>query len=703
LDYFDGKRFLHYRHNAADTNSIADDRIWEIFEDSQNKLWIGLFSSGLDLFDREHNHFKHYSPSNNTLHSGYISSLLEDKKGNLWIGTAVGITVLQNHTNKFYYYNHSETNTNTLSNDNIICLLEDANGKIWIGTRAGLNVFNPETNSFQRFNVDDGLPDNTILNILQDNENVLWISTPNGISKIIVSDKNGNTQINCTNYNESDGLQGREFNENAALKTSNGELIFGGANGFNIFNPSLIKTDYTIPNVVLTGFQVFNKDVSVDEKQDNNITLSKSITATGALSLKHKENVFSIEFSALNFINNKKSRYLYMLQGFDKNWLPANSNTRKVTYTNLDAGKYIFKVKASNEDGIWNNTPATLTITILPPFWQTTFAYILYVVAIIAILFFARRFIIQKAHARFALAQERKEAQRLHELDMLKILFFTNISHEFKTPLSLILTPLDKLVKNTKEEDKKNQLQLIQRNAKRLLNLVNQLFDFRKMEAQELKLHAEPGDIIQFIKDVSFSFTDMADRKNIGFEYHSSVAELYTVFDHDKIERILFNLLSNAFKFTPQNGKVSINIYAEEKNDESLLGISIKDNGIGIPPENQQKIFERFFQEDMPDNIINQGSGIGLSITKEFVKLHKGNISVESEPDKGSNFIVQIPFKKIIATEQPVVSNENISINKNLSLAGNKINTGKKSVLLLVEDNDDFRFYLKDNLKQYYT
>ncbi|HXO73563.1 MAG TPA: ATP-binding protein, partial [Puia sp.] len=326
------------------------------------------------------------------------------------------------------------------------------------------------------------------------------------------------------------------------------------------------------------------------------------------------------------------------------------ANTRKATFTNLDAGHYVFRVKASDEDGVWSNNEASLSITILPPWWKTPLAYIIYALLTLSLLYFARRLIIQRARTRFALEHERQEARRMHEVDMMKIRFFTNMSHELRTPLSLILAPVEKLLSHARQPEPAKQYQVIHRNARRLLHLVNQLLDFRKLEVNELRLHAQQGDVLQFIRDISFSFIDLAERKNISFHYQAEETSMVTVFDHDKLERILFNLLSNAFKFTPESGSVTVEVQVAQ----GQLQIKIKDTGIGIAPEMQEKIFERFFQTEVPDTILNQGSGIGLAITMEFVKMHKGTLTVESQVDQGSCFTVTLPFTRT-ATLPPII------------------------------------------------
>ncbi|HEY1199857.1 MAG TPA: ATP-binding protein, partial [Niastella sp.] len=513
---------------------------------------------------------------------------------------------------------------------------------------------------------------------------------------------NGNDvlQILFRNYDERDGLQGREFNENAALKTKQGELIFGGANGFNIISPEAIAHNTIVPEVVLTDLRVFDRSPQPGEVINNRVLLKTAISEVKEITLKYHENIFSLEFAALNYSNPEKNQYAYKLEGFNNDWLTTDGSHRTVTYTNLDPGTYTFRVKASNGDGVWNEQGTALVVTILPPFWRTIPAFIIYAILLAAILFAARRLTIQRAHMRFQLAQQKKEAERVHELDLLKLKFFTNVSHEFRTPLSLIMAPVEKMLKQTHEPEQKKQYQLIYRNARRLLALVNQLLDFRKLEMRELRLYPSLGDIVAFVKEVSHSFTDMAGSKHINFNFTTDIADLQISFDPDKLERILFNLLSNAFKFTPEYGNIEVIVSMQSQ----YVSIQVKDSGIGIPAEDQDKIFERFFQHDVPGSILNQGSGIGLAISKEFVRLHQGTISVASEPGKGTCFTVLLPVTGAAVETTASVSEELLvaEVGEGQLEQPEKANR-KRPVILIVDDNEDIRFYLKDNLRRTYT
>lgn len=698
LNRFDGKRFHRYRHDSSNPKSLGDDSVWEIMEDSNHNLWIGTLRGGVDVFDRSRNEFIHYrSGGFNSIHTDYVPALMEDADGNVWVGTGYGLEVLEKETGRFVHYLNDVNDPTTLSHNNVLSILQDSRGMIWVGTHNGLNLFDPGTKTFRVFRVEEGLPHNMILTLLEDKNGDIWMSTPNGLSRLSISGE----AFTFRNYDESDGLQGKAFNENAALKCSTGELVYGGANGFNIFNPTDIRINTVEPIVLFTDFQVFNRSVRIGEEINNNVVLTESISKIPQITLKPTNNVFSIEFAALSFFHPEKSQYKYMLEGFNKEWLTTDASQRRVTFTNLDPGDYTLKVKASNNDGVWNEVPASLKFTILPPFWKSNIAFALYAVFIIGALLLARWIILTKERANHRIQLARQEALRQHELDMMKIRFFTNVSHEFRTPLSLILTPLEKLIEQTPDQEQQSQFQVMHRNAKRLLNMVNQLLDFRKIEVQELRLNTSEGDIVRFLRDLVHSFSDLSERKNIKFSFTSSVPQFETFFDQDKLEKIMFNLLSNAFKFTPENGNVGVELNLKEQDGKLFLEIRVRDTGIGISPDKHERIFERFFQDDLPRSLVNQGSGIGLSITREFVRLHGGSIRVESELGKGSCFIVLLPASEIRRHE--IVRDVDDGADTQGLSAAETIDLARKPVLLLVEDNEDFRSYLAGNLGRHYS
>ena len=706
LSSFDGKKFSHFKHDPQDDKTLADDRVWDILEDRKGNLWIGTLSGGLDRMDRQTGTFTHKRAGEpNGIGSDFISCLIEDRAGNIWIGTSDGIDML-NQNGRFVHYKNKAGQASSLSNNIVYDLMQDSYGFVWAATRDGISRLDPHSGIFRNFDSKDGLTEKATLKILEDQNRNLWLSTANGLFNILVSRK-GKTGFSYAfrKYDAHDGLQGNAFNANAAYKTREGELLFGGANGFNLFKPENIKDDHSVPRIILSDLQLANSPVTIGDKINGHVVLKQSIAVTKELKLRYNENGFTIGFAALNYFNPQKIRYRYMLEGFDHSWQELQNDSRRAIYTNIDPGSYIFRVMSTDASGNWVDNETKLAITIMPPFWRTTLAYILYIIFAGGGLLLIRHRGINKIRREFLVEQERQQAKRLHELDMLKIRFLTNVSHEFRTPLSLIITPLEKLIRQAKMEEKQ-QLQMIQRNGRRLLNLVNQLLDFRKMEEEELKLHPSMGDIISFIRELSNSFSDIAEHNNIRLRFTSDKSNLITHFDHDKIERIVFNLLSNAFKFTPQYGEVSIDLKISPMGSgKTLLLMEIRDTGIGIPLEKQDKIFDRFFQHDVPDSMVNQGSGIGLSITREFVRLHGGEISVESDESSGSTFAVTMFFTE--QQEQKLRPEEkwHLEILPEAEAATGKtdlICKNKKPVVMLVEDNEDFRFYLKDNLKEYY-
>ena len=501
LDCFDGKKFTHYRHNDNIPGSLGDDRVYSIIEDSNYNLWVGTFAGPLNIYNRQTNNFSH---PRYQMRSEYTSVFYEDKQKNLWIGRDNGIDVIEKKSNTVKHYFNDPADHNSLVANDVNAIIQDHNGLMWIGTKEGLSILNAQTGKFINIEEKQGLPSNNIWNVLEDNSGRVWISTGNGLASVKLTQKNGDFSYEIHKYNEADGLQGREFNAYAALKTRDGHLIFGGAHGFNYFDPAAIRSSNIKPQLVFTDFQLFNKSVNVGDTVAGKVVLTKAITESPSLELNHNENDFNIGFAACDYFNPDKITYQYMLEDFDKGWVTSPAISRKATYTNLDAGDYVFKVRAIDPNDSGSVNMISLNIKILPPFWKTGWAYLLYFVAIAGILFYIRHRGILKLKRKFEATQEkleaehklqseREEANRMHELDLMKIKFFTNVSHEFRTPLSLIISPIEALIKNIDKPEQKNQLVMIKRNGRRLLNLVNQLLDFRKMEFKELKLSLKKG------------------------------------------------------------------------------------------------------------------------------------------------------------------------------------------------------------------
>nr|WP_319510073.1 two-component regulator propeller domain-containing protein [uncultured Draconibacterium sp.] len=715
LNRFNGQAFQHYKHNPDNPNSISDNRIWSIFEDSKQNLWVGTLNGGLNLFDRTKNQFIHYtSDAINSVGSDFIMSIIEDSEQNLWLGTSNGLDVLNLNTKRFTHYAANPNLPGQLSDGNANDIHEDVRGLIWVATSQGLNVLNKNQGTFLVFTESDGLANSNIKTIEEDENGNLWIASLKGISKISVQNYSpllpvNELQVHIENFGLQDGLQGNEFNQKAAYRTRSGELIFGGANGFNLFNPENIVSHDPNEKIVLTGFKVFNQDVSVNEPFRKRIILDQSITYSDKISLKHKENVFSLEFAALSYFHPEKNTFQYKLSGFNDEWLQVNKGTNELTFTNLNAGEYKLLIRVSKDNASWLEMQPPLIIEILPPFWETGYAYALYILLIIALLFITWKILTERQRLKFEAEQEHREAERIQQVDTLKTKFFTNISHEFRTPLSLIIAPIEKLIENSKNEEDKKHLVLIQRNARRLMAMVNQLLDFRKMELQKIEVHRDWGEIIGFVREIAASFEDLMQSKNISFSFSGTPNELHTYFDKDKTDKIFTNLFSNACKFTNNGGTISLTTELNTSGEKPLLTIKISDNGIGIEPQQQMQIFNRFYQTDRSATEINQGSGIGLSMVKEYVTLLGGDVNVESQLNAGSTFTVELPVE-IFTDEEIAAKQKRITTDKKIHQQPLSTNTvdipafdKEKKTLAIVEDSADLRFYLKDSFKNKYN
>lgn len=688
--------------NAGKDNAhINHNEIFSLKEDQKGKIWIGTNGGGVNVYDPATKTFLKYvsAPASADERqmpvNDFIRALEEDHEGNIWIGTyGSGIAILNPVTQKFRVYNSKNTG---MAIDRTCSLLEDHNGNMWIATAGdGFYCFNSSQNKFVNYSATDELPDGVVHKMLEDQSGNIWLSTGKGICKFSPASKK------FTHYSTYNGLQNDAFIDGSGLRSSKGLLFFGGSDGFNYIDPTEeVKRNNNIPPVFLTNLKINNSTVLPGEHS----ALKQDIAVAKQIDLDYKQN-FSISYSGVNFTLPQQNKYAYILKPFNKSWNYVGSATTAY-YTNLDPGEYVFIVRACNNDGVWNNTGAQIRIVIHPPLWMTWYAYLLYALMFAGALLLIRYRGIKKLKARLALDQERREAERLHELDMLKIKFLTNLSHEFRTPISLIMAPADKLLAEHKDEQTTGQLAVIKRNARRLLNLVNQLLDFRKLEEEELRLNLGEGEIFSFISDVVDSFHDLSESRGIAFNFNMPTEKLFVRFDHDKIERILFNILSNAFKFTLPGGTVSVDIsqHPASLSDKTVLEFTISDTGIGIDPDKHHLIFSRFYQTaDANIGRINPGSGIGLSITKEFVEMHGGTISVESEPGKGSVFSVLIPVE--IFADNAIASQPSIKMPANekhfLQKTGNSQPSTEMPVLLIVEDNDEFRYYIKDNLKTQY-
>ncbi|RKY98284.1 MAG: hypothetical protein DRQ13_03710, partial [Ignavibacteriae bacterium] len=715
LNKFDSKKkqFVQYRHNPDDPKSISGDAISVVYEDKSGTLWIGTSTGGLNKFDRKKEQFVQYI--HNTDDSSYLSqekiySIYEDSRGVLWIGTyGGGLCRFDREKEQCKHYTNSPEDPNSLSNNNITSMYEDKSGTLWVGTESGLNKFDRKTEQFFCYRETNGLPSDMINGILEDDHGNLWLSTNNGISKLNPAD------TTFVNYNVDDGLQSNEFNQWAYHKTKNGEMLFGGNNGFNIFHPDSIdniKNSY-IPPVYITEFQLLHIPVSVGfNKSINRTILEKSITETEEIELLYDDNIISFEFTVLDFQIPEKNKYAYFMEGFDKYWTYTYADRRFVNYTNLDPGEYTFRVKGSNNDGIWNEEGTSLRIIIAHPWWATWWAYILYGFFIIFLFISARKYDLKRQRLKHQLELEHEHAEKLEEVDQMKSRFFANISHEFRTPLTLILGPSESIIRETTKEEIKKKAGKIKKNANRLLALINQLLDLSKLDAGRLKLETSCSNIVTFVKGVAMSFESVGEQKDILLKIRTTNNKIEVYFDKEKMEKILTNLLSNAFKFTSVGGKITVSVSETDKNS---VTIKIRDTGIGISEEEIPRLFDRFYQVDSSQTREQKGTGIGLSLTKELVELHQGSLKVESKQGKWTEITVTLPLGKEHLLPDEIVEADESPLEKEILVEVEDTLTSlqlekpfpedfdkDKTIILVVEDNTDVREYIKESLEGEY-
>lgn len=654
-----------------------------------------------------------------SISSTNIRSLMEDSYGNIWVGTDNGLNLLlpeeQGKDNpNFIAFRNKAVDKNSLSHNYILPLFQSKNKTIWVGTMGGgLNKIeynsNPDSIKFKSYTTADGLPNNNIKGILEDNLGFLWISTNRGLSKFNQVDET------FTNYDLSDGLQDNEFGELACCLRANGEMVFGGVNGINVFHPNEIITDMTPPKVALTNFQILNEQIAPGEQVDGRIVLKEGINYIEKIKLKYSENSFAISFASLHFSSPENNKFKYMLEGFDNDWIRTDANERFAKYTNLSPGVYTFKVLASNNDGIWTNTPKTIILEIVPPWWRTYLAFAIYGFLFIALIWFFQRYSIIHIRRKNELLMEHFQKEKIEELAQMKLQFFTNISHEFRTPLTLIIGPLDRLIASRAEMTEKQitkNLSVIKGNASVLLKLINQLVDFRKLEQGKMTLNAAHGNIVPFLHNIYSAFKQFADAKSIQYHFSPDNPKIELWFDEYVLERIMYNLLSNAFKFTREGGMIEVKV---EENDSYAI-IHVIDNGTGIPQNMQKHIFERFYHTPFNESNI-ASTGIGLSFVKGLIELHKGSISVTSDDNTGTTFTTKIPKGTLhlnniqisdqphIATIKPIKTTEEYISLKSSSSNEEIIPETKpgRATVLVIEDNLELSDFIKDSLSGSYN
>lgn len=694
----EGKQIRQYLRSSVNLEKDPNQNISRcIYEDTDGRFWASV-TGGVGQFDPV---------------TGKIIYMLADKYPEIKDYTLIyHLYPINDETfaalgdKGIYYYNTKRDSLYIPGTDNpkfeqdikYFGILKDARGLEWFATEDGIRIW--DKTKLYKLTTAEGLPNNEVYSMLEDEKGVIWASTLNGICKVMPIQSNDTLNFSIVNFGISDGLQWGKFYDHSALKAKDGTLYFGGAHGFNYFDPNKIIYNHSKNKPVLTAFRIFNSLIKEEEKYNGKVILSEAINKTKQITLKYNQNFITFEFAGMNYVNPSRTYYKYMLKNFDESWNEISGNeSGKVTYTGLRPGKYNFIVYTANNDKIWGEIPHEITIIITPPFWATSYAIIIYAILTIAIFIYILKLYQRRTQKKILKEKEIYEQEQKIKLDLMKFQFFTNISHEFRTPLTLILTPLETLIKQQSDMVLKKKLNSIYQNAHLLLSLVNQLLDFRKLEIKGENVVFKTGNIIQFIKDIYLQFKELSTTKNIDFTIETSVDYLLINYDHDMMYKIINNLLSNAFKFTPQNGHIQLTVNKADRNDKEHIMIEVSDTGCGIDEKDLPHIFERFYQ--IKDDNAPAGSGIGLHLVKEYARLHNGDITVSSQINIGSTFTVYIPVDLPKSNDKNHQEEKEVKNEINDIIPDTKEKDDRKK-LLVVEDNDEFRNYLTEQLSECY-
>ena len=682
-------------------NEITNISVKSFLRDNNDNIWIGTVGGGIFLYQHETGETIKFKEKNPLIKHASTYCIYQTSDSRIWFACYSGLYVydpLNDSLKEFFSHNGSHFNQLT-------SIVELDGETIWLGTKKGLYSINWYSKKTSLFTVEQGLPSNVVNSLLVDSNKFLWLATDKGLSRLNPATKE------FRNFGREDGIHGLEFNENARLKGSDGTLYFGNTNGVYFFHPNQIKTNPIPPEIVLTDFKINSEDVTTT---NDNVENNRPINQVEEINLNHRQNFFTLHFTALNFTNPDKNQYKYKLMGFDQDWIFAN-NERKANYTNIPPGEYIFKVEASNNDGIWSIAPKTLKIIVHPPWWLTWWARILFVIITLGSLILVNTYVLKQIKLKNDLKIERLEKNNQIQLNEFKTKLFTNLTHELRTPLTMILSPLDKLInKETQGPEYKSQLLSIQRNAQNLLKLINEWLDYRKSTSTQPIIKPIQLDLVNFAQDITETFKELATDKSIEIKFISQTPSIPCYFDPRAIEKVISNLISNAIKYSEAGSNITIQLgtSSSKLDGTSNAFFKIEDEGKGISLKKQELIFERF--QSLGENP-STSTGIGLALSKELVEAHHGKLEFTSIPQKGSTFTVNLPLGTAHFTEEQLSNsadqytptttsqkqNHQIEITPHLNVI-NSFKVAPDYTVLIVEDEDEIREFIAKELADHF-
>ena len=672
---------------TQDPHSLDNPSCYALYTDISGGVWVGTME-GLNFYNRLANHFERIGKTD-----AMVIDIDEDWEGRLWVSTEGGGLWQYNPTaKKFRQYRHKDGDDYSLPDDQVNNVMVDESGRLWIGTQNGLCRYDTEHDRFELMRLE--VPSRNVMGIIEDH-GALWLSTERGIVRYEPGADTGTENLRrpqTQRFTRHDGLVSEQFQPSAGLKASDGRIYFGSTNGFNTFYPYQIKVNSVMPPVYITGMSIMNLEEHTYEG------LPLDLSQTKELTLGYSDGqMVTFSFASLSYCSPEKNQYAYMLEGFDRDWNYVG-NQNRATYTNLPAGTYLFRVKATNNDGLWSTNEATLKIVVHPPFWWSWYAKLFYLLLIGLIIWYYVHTRLKRAEHRHQLEMQRLNEEKEKEVREARLNFFTMIAHEIRTPVSLIIGPLEKLMKVGSPTD---DLRVINRNAHRLLELVNQLLDFRKVEQQSLVIHFAPQNIHELIKSIGERFAPTFEQGGKRFSVEYPDEQFTAIIDREAVTKVVSNLLTNANKYTTDEVRLSCHAGP----DEDHFQIVVADNGIGIKEEDQQRIFEPFFQAEGN----KPGTGIGLNIVKNIVDLHHGTISVASAVGKGSTFTVVLPVSqqvieedvgKLTEEKEPYTEADSRTSSGSLHLSPSSDHQGE--TMLIVDDSEDMVGFLSENFKEKY-